>query len=76
MTHVEITYCVPCSYLDRALDTERAVLQSFGQSVDRVSLITGDHGVFRVAVDGEPIWDLSEDEYDVDDIVRRVRGEL
>ena len=52
------------------------MLQSFGQSVDRVSLITGDHGVFRVTVDGEPIWDLSEDEYDVDDIVRRVRAEL
>ncbi|KAB7519174.1 SelT/SelW/SelH family protein [Halosegnis rubeus] len=76
MTHVEITYCVPCGYLDRALDTERAVLQSFGQSLDRVTLVTSDHGVFRVTVDGEQIWDLTEDEYDVDDIVRRVRAEL
>lgn len=76
VTHVEITYCVPCGYLDRALDTERAILQSFGQSLDRVTLATGDHGVFRVTIDDEPIWDLSEDEHDVDEIVRRVRAEL
>jgi len=76
VTHVEITYCVPCGYLDRALDAERAILRSFGQSLDRVTLVTGEHGVFRVTVDGEPVWDLSDDAYDVDEIVRRVRAEL
>lgn len=76
--NVEIEYCVPCGYLDRALDIQRAVLQNFGQSVDRAALITGAHGVLDVRVDGDSVWNKDEagDEYDVDEIVRRVRAEL
>jgi selenoprotein W-related protein len=33
----------------------------------------GDHGVFRVSVDGEVVYDKADDEFDVDDIVREVR---
>jgi len=73
MTDVEIEYCVPCGFLDRALDVQRAVLQSLGEEIDRATLVTGDHGVFDVRVDGEQVFDKEEDEFDVDTIVRRVR---
>jgi selenoprotein W-related protein len=73
MTDVEIEYCVPCGFLDRALDVQRAVLQSLGEEIDRATLVTGDHGVFDVRVDGEQVFDKEEDEFDVDAIVRRVR---
>jgi selenoprotein W-related protein len=76
MTEVEIEYCVPCGFLDRAEAIQHALLQQFGGRLDSVALLTGDHGVLTVAVDGELVWDKSEDEYDVDEITRRVRGEL
>ena len=38
--------------------------------------MTGDHGVLTVAVDGKTVFDKDEDEYDVDGIVREVRGRL
>jgi selenoprotein W-related protein len=76
MTDVEIEYCVPCGFLDRAESIQHAVLQQFGDRVDRVSLVTGDHGVLTVAVDGDLVWDKEEDDYDVDEITRRVRAAL
>jgi selenoprotein W-related protein len=76
MTDVEIEYCVPCGFLDSAESIQHAVLQQFGERVDRVSLVTGDHGVLTVAVDGELVWDKEEDDYDVDEITRRVRAVL
>ncbi|ELZ26572.1 putative selenoprotein [Halogeometricum pallidum JCM 14848] len=76
MSEVEIEYCVPCGFLERAEEMQHAVLEQFGERVDRVALVTGDHGVLTVAVDGELVWDKSEDEYDVDEVVRRVRTAL
>ena len=76
MTDVEIEYCVPCGFLERAEAIQHAVLEQFGERVSRVSLVTGDHGVLTVAVDGELVWDKSEDEYDVDEVTRRVRAAL
>ena len=72
MTRVEIEYCVPCGMQDRAVDLQRAVLDEFGQRVEAVSLVTGDSGVFEVAVDGELVFDKDEDDYDVDAIVDAV----
>jgi len=76
MTDVEIEYCVPCGFLTRASDRSEALLSTFGDDLDRVSLVTGDHGVLRVTVDGDVVFDKDEDEYDVDGIVREVRGRL
>ncbi|MFC6755740.1 MULTISPECIES: Rdx family protein [Haloarcula] len=76
MTAVEIEYCVPCGFRDRALDVQRAVLNALETELDRVSLVTGDHGVFRVTVDGEAVYEKSEDDYDIDGIVRQVRDRL
>ena len=73
MTTVEIEYCVPCGMLNRALDVEEAILRQFGEQVERVALVTGDHGIFVVRVDGEQIFDKETDQFDIDEIVRRLR---
>lgn len=65
---VEIEYCVPCGFLDRAVDVQRALLVQYGDRLDRVALVTGDRGVFEVRVDGETVFDKAEDEYDVEGI--------
>lgn len=57
MTHTEIEYCVPCGLLAPALETQRALLEEFGQQLDGVQLTPGHGGVFEVSVDGETIWD-------------------
>ena len=76
MSNVEIEYCVPCGFRDRELSVQRAILNGLESDLDRVSLVTGDHGVFRVTVDGEAVYEKSEDDYDVDGIVRQVRERL
>ena len=76
MTTVEIEYCVPCGFLSRAEDVQHALLTTFGEDLEAVTLRTGDHGVFVVRVADEVVFDKAEDEYDVDEIVRAVRERL
>jgi selenoprotein W-related protein len=59
--------------LNRAVDVSRAILTQFGESIAEAALVTGDDGVFIVRVDGVVVFDLTEDAYDVDAIVRAVR---
>jgi selenoprotein W-related protein len=73
MTTVDIEYCVPCGFLDRAEDLQHVLLTTFRERLDAVALRTGDDGVFVVRVDDEVVYDKSEAEFDVDAIVRRVR---
>ena len=73
MTEVEIEYCVPCGFLDRAENVQHVLLSTFGEKLDAVTLRTGANGVFRVTVDGERVFDKQEDAFDVDEITRRVR---
>ena len=76
MSTIEIEYCVPCGFLDRALTVEEAICRQFADQLERVSLVMGDHGVFVVRVDDEVVFDKAEDDFDVDDIVRRVRSHV
>ncbi|WP_435318080.1 SelT/SelW/SelH family protein [Haloarchaeobius sp. TZWSO28] len=76
MTLVEIEYCVPCGFLNRAEDLQHVLLQTFGEQLEAVTLRTGDHGIFEVRVDGETVFDKSEDEFDVDEITRNVKEKL
>ncbi|PHQ37713.1 selenoprotein [Halorubrum persicum] len=73
MTRIEVEYCVPCGMLNRAQDVSEAILKQFGERVDEVALITGDDGVFVVRADDEIVFDKTEDEYDVDAILRAVK---
>jgi len=72
MSTVDIEYCVPCGHLDQAVQTQRALLETFGQRLDGVQLTTGDGGVFKIRIDGELVWDNADDGYDLDDIVETV----
>lgn len=76
MSEVEIEYCVPCGFRDRAVDLERAILGALEHELDSLSLVMGDGGVFRVDVDGTTVYDKTEDEFDVDDIVRNIRKHI
>ncbi len=76
MTTVKIEYCVPCGFLDRAQRIQRQLLEQFGEELDSVALVTGDHGVLRVTVDGDLVYDKETDEYDLDAITRDVKASL
>ncbi|MFB6073674.1 MAG: SelT/SelW/SelH family protein [Haloarculaceae archaeon] len=76
MTEVDIEYCVPCGFRERAVDVERAILNGCERDLDSLRLVMGDHGVFRVRVDGRTVYDKDEDEFDVDEIVRTVRAAI
>lgn len=76
MTTVEIEYCVPCGMLGRAQDVQEAILEEFGEEVDRVALVTGDSGTFEVRADGEVVFDKETDEFDQAAIVDGVRGHV
>ena len=76
MTQVTLEYCVPCGFRERALDTQEAILTSLEAELDSFELVMGDHGVFRVDVDGEVVFDKEADDFDIDGIVRDVREEL
>ena len=73
MTAIEIEYCVPCGFRERALDVQQAILNGLETELDSVSLVMGDHGVFQVRADGELVYDKEKDDLDVDGIVRDIR---
>lgn len=60
MVTVEIEFCVPCGLLDPAMTTQRELLETFGQDLDRISLATGHGGVFKVTVDSDLVYDKAE----------------
>ena len=57
MTEVTIEYCVPCGFREQALTVQTRLLDRFGRDLDAVALEPRHGGVFRVAVDGETVWD-------------------
>jgi selenoprotein W-related protein len=76
MTEVEIEYCVPCGFRERALDVQEAILNGVEEELDELSLVMGDHGIFVVRVDDETVYDKEEDDFDVDEMVRQVREQV
>lgn len=75
MTDVTIEYCVPCGHIDRAVQTQRALLEEFGRSLDGVRLQPGQGGVFSVEADGDLLWDIDDQEsgFDQEAITAAVR---
>lgn len=72
-TQVEIEYCVPCGHLDRAIDTQKSILEHFGRDIDGVKLKTGHGGIFTIRVDGEEIYNKSQG-FDLDRIVDEIES--
>src|SRR3989304_874276 len=50
---VPITFCVPCRFQQKAIQDADAILKEFGRRLASVRLVTGDDGVYDVAVDGQ-----------------------
>ena len=65
---VEIEYCVPCNYLPRAMDAQKAILEHFGQKLDGVKLKTGTAGVFTIRVGDEQVYS-KPDEFSIDAVI-------
>lgn len=61
LPRVTITYCTQCRWLLRAAWVAQELLTSFTTDLGEVALRPGTGGVFRVDVDGNPIWDRSRD---------------
>jgi selenoprotein W-related protein len=73
--NVEIEYCVPCGHLNRAIDTQRVILEHFGRQVDGVRLKTGHGGVFTIRVDNEQIYDRTKS-FDLDGIITDIEARI
>jgi len=76
MPTVEIEFCLPCGHLNRAEDVQHVLLQSLGASIDEITLVPGNDGVFTVTVDDTIVFDVADQEYDLDQIVRDVRKQV
>lgn len=72
---IEIEYCVPCGYLPRALDAQKAMLERFGLKLDGVKLKTGEKGVFAIRVDGEQVYS-KPDPFDIDVVIETIAGRV
>lgn len=72
---VEIEYCVPCGHLNRAIDTQRVILERFGRQVDGVRLKTGHGGVFTIRIDDDQIYDRTK-AFDMDGIIADIESRL
>ncbi|WP_018257199.1 SelT/SelW/SelH family protein [Halomicrobium katesii] len=76
MTSVEVEYCDPCGFIDRATETQTQILESCGETVDGVELVPGEDGIFEVRVDDSVVFDVDELEYDLTTIMEGVCGQL
>ncbi|GIG54506.1 SelT/SelW/SelH family protein [Demequina activiva] len=72
---IEIEYCVPCGYLDRAVEAQKTLLSTFGQSLEGVTLKPGEKGVFTFRAGDDVIYS-KPDEYDITTIVETVKARL
>lgn len=74
--NIEIEYCVPCGHLDRAVATQRELLETYGRDLETVTLRTGHGGVFKIRIDGRLVLDAKRDGYDLGAIHEMVEGRL
>jgi len=75
---VSITFCVPCRFQQKAIQDADAILKEFGRRLASVRLVTGDDGVYDVAVDGRVIYSLDEEQRfpETNVLIARIRERL
>ncbi|WP_280194895.1 SelT/SelW/SelH family protein [Nocardia farcinica] len=61
MSRVAIEYCTQCRWMLRASWMAQELLSTFGTDLTEVALVPGTGGVFRIAVDGEQVWERKAD---------------
>lgn len=74
--HVEIEYCVPCGHLERAIETQRQLLSTYGHQLEGVFLRTGHSGVFKVRVDDDLVLDAQQEGFDLDRVHKEIDERL
>jgi selenoprotein W-related protein len=57
---VEIEYCTQCRWLLRAAWMAQELLTTFEGELGEVALVPGTGGVFVIRLDGDVLWDRSE----------------
>lgn len=57
---LEIRYCTQCRWLLRAAWVAQELLTTFQAELGEVALVPATGGVFRVSINGDQIWDRSE----------------
>jgi len=57
---IEIEYCTQCRWLPRAAWLAQELLTTFEAEVGEVALVPGTGGVLVVRIDGEVVWDRSD----------------
>lgn len=72
---IKITYCTCCNWLLRAGWMAQEILHSFGSDLAEVALVPGTGGIYRITLDGKPIWDRKVDGGfpDAAEVKRRIR---
>lgn len=73
--NIEIEYCVPCGYLDKATEAQKTILSTFGEQVSQVALKPGNKGVYTFRANGEVIY-TKPDEFRIEDIVDTIKERL
>lgn len=54
--NVEIVYCAPCGYLNRAVSLAGKILEQRDEDVVALTLVPSDMGVFDVSVGGAVVF--------------------
>jgi len=72
---VLITYCTQCRWLLRAQWYAGELLTTFAEELGEVALAPATGGIFRIDVDGEPVWNRKRDGGfpEITELKRRVR---
>lgn len=73
--NIEIEYCVPCGYLDKAAEAQKTILSAFGEQIGMVSLKPGNKGVYTFRADGDVIYS-KPDEFRIEEIVDTIKARL
>lgn len=75
MSAVTIRYCIDCRWLLRAQWYQGELLQTFGDTLDGVTLVPSRGGMFRIEVGERTVWNRKVDGGfpDIAELKRRVR---
>ncbi len=75
---IVISYCTQCQWLLRAAWMAQELLSTFGTDLGEVALVPATGGLFRIAYDGETIWDRKTEGGfpDIKVLKQRVRDRL
>jgi len=73
---VTIDYCTECGHLEKALEVTENILEEYGEKFDKLELVPSDGGVLRVSIEGEVVYDIDQDSFTREEIIKGVEEYL